>query len=264
MTTPPPTSSAPPAEPVVLGRITLRVVTWIWIVSFVLTVATFGHGGNAFRYGIAVALLSAFLLVLLPGLFFVVYVFRHSTSTAVPDLRQCGMISGAAMTVLGVLLILAGVRLAVCVVVGVLGILIGVRAWTLPRPAAPARAVLEHMAFPVAGLVSLPLLFRMLSFSEGTKENAYIAEMQYDLRTLVTAEEAFRADSGRFGNQRELYDVASSGDSITITLAPDRTGWWAAALNWRTTTRCGIWVVARPPDGMHGAKEAEPKCWEVR
>lgn len=267
MTTPPLTSSPPRAEPVVSGRITLRVVTLIWITSFALTVATFGRSSDLFLYSIAVALLGAVLLVLLPGLLFVVHAFRHRATAAATDVRRFGIGSGAAIVVLGVILSLGGVTLAVCVALWGLGTLIAVRAWAMSRSgaSAPVRGALAHLASTVAALVSVPLLLRMSSLSGGTKEKAYIAAMQYDLHTLVTAQEAFRADSGRYGNEQELYDFfASSGDYITVTLAPDRKGWWATTLDYRTTTRCGIWIGAKPRDGMHGAKEGVARCWEVR
>ena len=66
-----------------------------------------------------------------------------------------------------------------------------------------------------------------------TKDKAYIASMKSDLRNLVTAEEAYFADSLRYGNVAALgtnYATTSGVISLTIAVAGD--GWtamWAPA-----------------------------------
>src|SRR5690348_15639938 len=66
-----------------------------------------------------------------------------------------------------------------------------------------------------------------------TKEKAYIASMKSDLRNLVTAEEAYFADSVKYStNLGTAYAVTSGNTTPVIALSAD--GWTASISNANT------------------------------
>ena len=93
-----------------------------------------------------------------------------------------------------------------------------------------------------------------------TKEKAYIASMKSDLRNLVTAEEAYFADSIKYtttiGAGGLSFNVTSGNNAPTPALTAD--GWTATLSNTNTTKTCAIFIgsTAIAP----AAKEGEPKC----
>ena len=93
-----------------------------------------------------------------------------------------------------------------------------------------------------------------------TKEKAYIASMKSDLRNLVTAEEAYFADSVKYsatiGAGGVTFNVTSGNNNPALALTLD--GWTASISNVNTTKTCAIYVgtTALAP----AVKEGEPKC----
>jgi prepilin-type N-terminal cleavage/methylation domain-containing protein len=90
-----------------------------------------------------------------------------------------------------------------------------------------------------------------------TKEKAYIASMKSDLRNLVTAEEAYFADSVKYtSNLGTLFSTTSGVGAPTITVTAD--GFTANVTHTTTTKTCSIYVgsTALAPAN----KEGEPKC----
>src|SRR5438128_6725297 len=76
-----------------------------------------------------------------------------------------------------------------------------------------------------------------------TKEKAYLASMKSDLRNLVTAEEAYFADS-----ERKSTRLNSSHGSISYAICSTKTtisttadGWYANIANVNTTKTCSIY-----------------------
>src|SRR5438477_8802016 len=90
-----------------------------------------------------------------------------------------------------------------------------------------------------------------------TKEKAYLASMKSDLRNLVTAEEAYFADSVKYTtNLGTAYATTSGVVGPTIAVTAD--GWTAWVSHTTTTKTCAIYVgsTALAPAN----KEGEPKC----
>src|SRR5256714_8422165 len=90
-----------------------------------------------------------------------------------------------------------------------------------------------------------------------TKEKAYLASMKSDLRNLVTAEEAYFADSVKYtSNLGTAYATTSGVVGPTINVTAD--GWTANVTHTTTTKKCYIYVgsTALAPAN----KEGEPKC----
>ena len=93
-----------------------------------------------------------------------------------------------------------------------------------------------------------------------TKEKAYIASMKSDLRNLVTAEEAFFADSVKYtttiGAGGIQFSTTSGVTGPTIATTTD--GWTAWVAHTTTGKTCAIYVgsTALAP----ASKEGEPRC----
>jgi prepilin-type N-terminal cleavage/methylation domain-containing protein len=97
-----------------------------------------------------------------------------------------------------------------------------------------------------------------------TKEKAYIASMKSDLRNLITAEEAYFADSVKYSATTNCVPTAGSvtycpttGNSIaSLTLTAD--GWTGNMKNANTPKTCSVYIgsTALAPAN----KEGEPKC----
>jgi prepilin-type N-terminal cleavage/methylation domain-containing protein len=103
-----------------------------------------------------------------------------------------------------------------------------------------------------------------------TKEKAYIASMKSDLRNLVTAEEAYFADSTAYTEQTDCNtppapgSVAwcpSSGNTLD-KLKVRQGGWTARMTNANTAVACGIYVggAAPFPPAQQSDPEAVPVC----
>jgi len=93
-----------------------------------------------------------------------------------------------------------------------------------------------------------------------TKEKAYIASMKSDLRNLITAEEAYFADSVKYtttiGAGGVTFNVTTGNNNPTLALTAS--GWTATISNINTTKTCAIFIgsTAIAP----ATKEGEPKC----
>src|SRR5204863_454838 len=93
-----------------------------------------------------------------------------------------------------------------------------------------------------------------------TKEKAYLASMKSDLRNLITAEEAFFADSVKYttaiGVGGLQYATTSGVVGPTIQVTAD--GFTATVSHTTTTKTCSIYVGSTPLAPAN--KEGEPKC----
>ncbi len=96
-----------------------------------------------------------------------------------------------------------------------------------------------------------------------TKEKAYLASMKSDLRNLVTAEEAYFADSLRYATVAELgtsYALTSGVTGLTINV-PVGDGWQASVKHTTAVTKtCYIYVGSTAGPNGPATKEGEPKC----
>ncbi|MGH7676193.1 MAG: type IV pilin protein [Gemmatimonadales bacterium] len=98
-----------------------------------------------------------------------------------------------------------------------------------------------------------------------TKEKAYLASMKSDLRNMVTAEEAYFADSVKYIDPATL--ISTFGYTLTtgVTLlggaaAADGSGFWAQTGHSATAKKCGIYVGT--DKGTSGAaSEGAPSCY---
>src|SRR2546422_414180 len=90
-----------------------------------------------------------------------------------------------------------------------------------------------------------------------TKEKAYLASMKSDLRNLVTAEEAYFADSVKYTNNLSTAYATTTGVvGPTINVTAD--GFTATVSHTTTTKTCSIYVGSTQLAPAN--KEGEPKC----
>ena len=106
-----------------------------------------------------------------------------------------------------------------------------------------------------------------------TKEKAYISSMKSDLRNMVTAEEAYFADSVKYTTATSCVNPAPAGSASwcasvgntlgTITIGTGtQAGWTTSITNVNTPKSCGIYVGAITPAAPATASDAEgaPVC----
>ncbi len=98
-----------------------------------------------------------------------------------------------------------------------------------------------------------------------TKEKAYIASMKSDLRNLVTAEEAYFADSVKYTTVVCTTTPCTNGVAFTTTtgvtgptIALTGDGWTAWVAHTTTLKTCAIYVGSSSLAPAN--KEGEPKC----
>jgi prepilin-type N-terminal cleavage/methylation domain-containing protein len=99
-----------------------------------------------------------------------------------------------------------------------------------------------------------------------TKEKAYLAAMKSDLRNLVTAEEAYFADSVKYSTTvcatapcaGVLFVTTTGVVGPTIALAATNDGWTAWVSHTTTSKTCAIYVGSTPLAPAN--KEGEPRC----
>jgi type IV pilus assembly protein PilA len=100
-----------------------------------------------------------------------------------------------------------------------------------------------------------------------TKEKAYVASMKSDLRNLMTAEEAYFADSLQYTDQTDCNTppagnaaawCPSTGNTLNqINLANgNKTGWTAQLSNANTAISCALYVGQANP--LKPAKNSDP------
>lgn len=251
------------------GRIAHRVVAAALILSLAATIVLITQNNDLFGYALLATVVFATVLTAMPSILFALRrppVVSRGMRAAVTFSSICVIIVGALwlyITSEGSMLVRAAGALVV-----LFGVMMIVRVWRTAASADQGRR-LEYggsMAVGVLvvflGIVSIP---KFACGCGGTKEKAYVAAMKSDLRNLMTAEEAFFADSLRYAAKAEMdssrFYYTTSGVTLVDLVARDTVGFYAYVRHSTTTQQCGIWVGLRPADGMHKAREGEPKCW---
>lgn len=268
--------SAPPTPPRLLGSLANRILIGCLLLSIAVTALLMVQGSDSFLLGMALVALFGVVLAALPALLFLFYSWRRPPPEVPRRVRAGIYFSSVTLLLLAAWLVVNGTGLDGAPALAVLGAAVGavgivtivrvVRFTPPPNPAPGAGTQLAAGRSSVVGAFLFLLVAVMVpKFAGVNPPRVYRAVMTSDLRNLAVAEDAFFADSLRYASHTELGNLfsAASLDSITI-LAADSSGWRALARHPRLVGQeCGIWVGIRPPDGMHGATEGQPKCWKV-
>ena len=118
----------------------------------------------------------------------------------------------------------------------------------------------------VVVIIGLLVAFAIPKFAN-TKEKAYIASMKSDLRNLMTAEEAYFADSIAYTDQVDCNNPPAAGSAAwcpshgntldQLRLANgNKSGWTARETNANTAISCAIYVGDANP--LRPAKNSDP------
>ncbi|HEX8848614.1 MAG TPA: hypothetical protein VF761_03690 [Gemmatimonadaceae bacterium] len=112
------------------------------------------------------------------------------------------------------------------------------------------------LAIPAIGIIAAIAIPKFAN----TKQKAYVAAMKADLRNLVTAEEAFRSDSGRYTSNVASLDFHPMPGVSAPALTASKDRWTATITHSQLPGQtCGIAVNAdNPVDPNIG--EGEPAC----
>ena len=121
-------------------------------------------------------------------------------------------------------------------------------------------AVVFVLAIPAIGIIAAIAIPKFAN----TKQKAYVAAMKADLRNLVTAEEAFRTDSGHYTSNVASLEFHPMPGVSTPSITADKDRWTATITHAQLPGKiCGIAVNAdNPVDANVG--EGEPACVSER
>lgn len=112
------------------------------------------------------------------------------------------------------------------------------------------------LAIPAIGVIAAIAIPKFAN----TKQKAYVAAMKADLRNLVTAEEAFHADSARYTSDVASLSFRPMPGVSTPSITADKDRWSATLTHSQVPgVVCGIAVNADNPIDAT-AKEREPAC----
>jgi 4-amino-4-deoxy-L-arabinose transferase-like glycosyltransferase len=255
-----------------LGRLPTRIVLGCLALAVAWTALMMVQDSDGFLLGVVAVGFVGAVLAVLPALVFLFYGWRRPPPDVPRGVRTAIHFSAVVLLLVGVGIVRGGTGLdgtpaliPVGAIIAGIGILTVVKLARTP-PASGADTQLTYGRSSAVGAFLLLLVVVMVpKFAGVHPPSAYRSMLESDLRNLVTAQEAFFADSLRYASRADLGTMYSptSLDSITI-VAADRAGWRALGSHpYLVGQECGVWVGVRPPDGMHDAKESEPTCWKV-
>lgn len=274
MTDPAAAPNPVPPRPPPVGRIPYYILLGVFLLALAVAGFYIATDSDAIPIGFVFVGFAGLLLVALPPVQFLSYFWRRQPPAVPPSTRRSIYASSGALIVIGGFYAWASLGTDEpalgAAAIGLAGALLGIAAIVLllrftRRPAGvPSDRQLVYTRFNGVGLVFFLIAVIVVpKFACGCGEDSRKAAVKSDLRNLVMAEEAFFADSTRYGYNRDLGAnyAATTGDSIVVQFASDK---GFHAIGWHPylpDTRCGVWVGVAPPDGMHGAPESEPRCW---
>jgi len=264
MTAPDPATAPSRRRP--FGQRTNRVLFLGMLVGLLLVLGAVATNSDFLLLGLPLVLAGAGALFAGPAVTLVLPAFRSRTAAERVALRIPAVLSGIGVAGIGVLLAQAATGaggFAAGLALAAAGGWAVAQAIALPRAAAPGGVgrVVADSGMVVAAALFAALALGAVPKMAGTKEKAYIAEMKSDLRNLVTAEEAYFADSTRYTtNLGTLYYVSSGVVGPTIALTA--TGWTAKVGQTSTIFTCAIFVGNTPL--APATIEGNPACDNIR
>src|SRR2546421_1354725 len=100
----------------------------------------------------------------------------------------------------------------------------------------------------------------ILKAPEDPSDDEYSKAMKSDLRDLVTAEEAYFADSVKYLPPLHVPSYSLTAGVSFASGAMTREGWWAVVQQPGTTLKCGIFING-PRGESRAVQEGAPRCW---
>ncbi len=256
--TPPPRRS--------FGRRTNLVLFIGMVVGLALVLGAIASNSELALIGLPLVLVCAGALFIGPAVTLALPPFRSRPAADRAALRFPAVLSGIGLAAVGVALARAATSpewFDAGLVMVSAGTWAVTQAIALPRAAASGgiAQVIAHSGMVLAAALFAALALGAVPKMAGTKERAYIAEMKSDLRNLVTAEEAYFADSTRYTtNLGSMYSASSGVTGPTIATTAD--GWTAHVGQLSTVYTCAIFVgrTSLAPATVEGT----PACDNIR
>ncbi|HEV3486613.1 MAG TPA: prepilin-type N-terminal cleavage/methylation domain-containing protein [Vicinamibacterales bacterium] len=98
-----------------------------------------------------------------------------------------------------------------------------------------------------------------------TKEKAYVTAMKSDLRNMMTAQESYFSDYGKYAGATTELKGFSKTTNVTVHLNAadaDAAGWYASATHAALTDgqKCEIAVGSKVGNATPPLNEGEPRC----
>jgi len=250
----------PPRRP--FGQRTNRVLFYGMLVGLALVFAAFASNSEFVFIGVPLVLVCASALFVGPAVTLALPPFRSRPAAERVPLRFPALLSGVGVAAISVFWARAAegpAAFAAGLALTAAGGWTVAQAIALPRvaPAGGVAQVVAHTGMVLAAALFAALVLGAIPKFEGTKERAYLASMKSDLRNLVTAEEAYFADSTRFTTNLGTSFATTSnvtGPEIKLTA----TGWTAKVGHTTTIYTCAIFVgqTPLPPATIEG----HPAC----
>ena len=256
--TPPPRRS--------FGRRTNLVLFIGMVVGLALVLGAIATNSDIMLLGLPLVLVCAGALFIGPAVTLALPPFRYRPAADRAALRFPAVLSGIGLAAVGVALARAATSpewFDAGLVMVSAGTWAVTQAIALPRAAASGgiAQVIAHSGMVLAAALFAALALGAVPKMAGTKERAYIAEMKSDLRNLVTAEEAYFADSTRYTtNLGSMYSASAGVTGPTIATTAD--GWTAHVGQTSTVYTCAIFVGATPL--APATVEGTPACDNIR
>ena len=250
----------PPRRP--FGQRTNRVLFYGMLVGLALVFAAFASNSELIFIGVPLVLVCASALFVGPAVTLALPPFRSRPAAERVPLRFPALLSGVGVAAISVFWARAAegpAAFAAGLALTAAGGWTVAQAIALPRVASAGGVaqVVAHTGMVLAAALFAALALGAVPKFEGTKERAYLASMKSDLRNLVTAEEAYFADSTRFTTNLGTSFATTSnvtGPEIKLTA----TGWTAKVGHTTTIYTCAIFVgqTPLPPATIEG----HPAC----
>jgi prepilin-type N-terminal cleavage/methylation domain-containing protein len=112
------------------------------------------------------------------------------------------------------------------------------------------------MVIVIIGILVTVLIPRFAS----SREKAYIAAMQSDLRNLATAEESYYYDYSAYASSTSLLPAFNPTVGVTVAInAADIGGWSGTATSVNTTRQCFLFFGNAAPVGV-ATQEGQIAC----
>lgn len=220
---------------------------------------------------------AAWLMVIAPGVYLAVHAVRHRDATG-PTLRRLATLSGISLMVLAALtsrvpeealpgrmgIAIERQLIPIAVAVAVFGAVVIALGWIARRAPPDALAGAERrIERGIAGgvLAALVITYVVPAFRGTSPEKVDRTAARGQLRYLVTLQDNFFADSGRYATSWSSlpFQPGSYASPPEITAGED---WWVATTVYRRRVRryvCGVAVNAVNPV-VAGAPNGEPAC----
>lgn len=260
--------TTPPAVvPTIIGRRTMRVLKILLLASLAVLVYAMVIQNDLFIVILVAMAAIAWILVAAPSALFLAHSVRHRREGVDVALRRPTTENAVPLILLG-LLALPMQDSPELFVIGIASIVLAtaaiVRAWTAarrPANAAPPYTI-PHGKAVVGGFVLAFLIMVIVPKFRGVpRQSAYVAISKSDLHNLLSAEEVFFSDSGRYTTSLPALGFRQSTGASPPEIVVGKDSWSATNTHERAPgIVCGIAMNTTNPVGGASTESGDVVC----